>query len=108
LQQYNVGTMTQRTPNRELAPADELEIHERDARAAGVADGEVVHVESHWGATHVPARISERVQPGTVFLSFHYAHSATNRLVGPHVDPLSKCPEYKLTAVRVSPTARRP
>ncbi len=103
LDHYNVGTMTRRTPSRELAPADVLEIHPQDAARHGVADGAAVEVESRWGGVTVAARFSRRVAPGTVFLSFHYPETHANRLVGPHVDPQSRCPEYKVTAVRVRP-----
>lgn len=103
LQHYNVGTMTLRTPNRELAPCDLLEVHPEDARLGRIEDGERVRIESRWGATEAPAQISERVSPGTLFLSFHHPETHANLLVGPHVDPLSKCPDYKVTAVRLSP-----
>jgi predicted molibdopterin-dependent oxidoreductase YjgC len=49
----------------------------------------------------VRIRLTERVFPGTLFLSFHYPETHTNRLVGPHLDPQSRCPEYKVTAVRL-------
>jgi formate dehydrogenase alpha subunit len=102
LDHYNVGTMTRRTPSVRLAPHDALEIHPEDAAREGLRDGPV-EVESRWGATTVPLRLSRRVAPGTMFLSFHFPRSHTNRLVGPHVDPQSRCPEYKVTAVRVRP-----
>jgi predicted molibdopterin-dependent oxidoreductase YjgC len=102
LQQYNVATMTARTPNRDLAPADVLELNATDARAVGVHDRDTAEVTSRWGKTRVPVHISERVRPGTAFLTFHFADSHTNQLTGPHVDPKSKCPEYKITAIRVT------
>jgi formate dehydrogenase alpha subunit len=101
LQHYNVGTMTRRTPHRELVPEDVLEIHPEDAARLGLADGARVALESRWGRTEAPARLSRRVQPGTLFLSFHYPETHTNRLVGPHRDPRSKCPDYKVIAVRL-------
>jgi predicted molibdopterin-dependent oxidoreductase YjgC len=101
LQQYNVGTMTRRTAHRELAPDDPLEIHPDDARREEVGDGDLVELESRWGATRVRARVSPRVTPGTLFLSFHYPETHANRVTGPSVDPDSKCPQYKATAVRV-------
>jgi formate dehydrogenase alpha subunit len=101
LEQYNVGTMTRRTPVSALAPADVLEINPDDARDAGVAEGQPVRLESRWGETVAPARLSSRVAPGTLFLSFHFPHTHTNRLVGPHLDPHSACPGYKVTAVRL-------
>jgi formate dehydrogenase alpha subunit len=101
LQQYNVGTMTRRTAHRDLAPADVLEIHPEDASREKVADAERVELESRWGTIHVPVRVSTRVTPGTLFLSFHYPETHTNRVTGPSVDPDSKCPQYKATAVRL-------
>jgi predicted molibdopterin-dependent oxidoreductase YjgC len=103
--QYNVGTMTRRTPLTALAPCDWLELAPEDVAKLGIADGERVRVASRWGEPEVPARRSDRIAPGTCFLSFHHPESHTNRLVGPQRDPESACPEYKLTAVRIE---RRP
>ncbi|MBM4336494.1 MAG: formate dehydrogenase subunit alpha [Deltaproteobacteria bacterium] len=100
LQQYNVGTMTRRTPNAELAPADELEIHPDDAAREKIADGDPVGIESRWGRLRARARVSTRVRPGMLFLSFHYPETHTNRVTGPWHDPVSHCPEYKVTSVR--------
>lgn len=58
-------------------------------------------LESRWGATRVRTRVSPRVAPGTLFLSFHYPETHANRVTGPSVDPDSKCPQYKATAVRL-------
>jgi predicted molibdopterin-dependent oxidoreductase YjgC len=107
LHHYNVGTMTRRTPQRDLAREDLLEIDPGDARREGIADGALVRVESRWGATQVRARLSPRVAPGTLFLSFHYPETHANRLTGPERDPDSKCPQYKATAVRLRPPAGR-
>ena len=101
LHQYNVGTMTRRTPSRALAPSDWLEIHPEDAAREGIADSAEVALESRWGSCRVRARHSERVAPGTLFLSFHYPETHANRVTGPSRDPRSDCPEYKLTAVRL-------
>jgi predicted molibdopterin-dependent oxidoreductase YjgC len=99
--QYNVGSMTRRTPVSALAPCDWLELAPEDADRLGLGDGGRVRVASRWGETEVAARRSDRIAPGTCFLSFHHPESHTNRLVGPHRDPESACPEYKVTAVRV-------
>lgn len=103
LDHYNVGTMTRRTPSRELVAGDALEIHPDDAARENIADGARVAVRSRWGATEVSARLSRRVAPGTVFLTFHFPESHANRLTSSYVDPQSKCPEYKVTAVNVRP-----
>jgi formate dehydrogenase major subunit len=99
--QYNVGTMTRRTPVGALAPEDWLELAPADADALGIADGELARVVSRWGEARAPLRRSERIACGTCFLSFHHPESHTNRLIGPQRDPESNCPEYKVTAVRV-------
>jgi predicted molibdopterin-dependent oxidoreductase YjgC len=95
--------MTRRTPNRSLAPADRVEIHPDDALREGIEEGAEVVLQSRWGCTRAPARLTTRVAPGTLVLSFQFPECHTNRLTGPHVDPDSKCPEYKVTAVRIEP-----
>jgi formate dehydrogenase major subunit len=102
LEHYNVGTMTRRTPNRNLLPSDFLEIHPTDARRHEIKDGQAVQVRSRWGATRALARVTERVSPGTLFLTFHFPETHANVLTSPYVDPQSKCPEYKLTAVAIA------
>jgi formate dehydrogenase alpha subunit len=102
LHHYNVGTMTRRTPSRDLVERDVLEVHPEDAEREGIPDGALVRVESRWGATRVHVRRSQRVTRGSVFLSFHFPETHANRLTGAHLDPLSKCPEYKVTAVRLA------
>ena len=101
LDHYNVGTMTRRTPQSELVGEDLLELHPSDAGREGIRDGDRVDVESRWGRTTITARRSRRVAPGTLFVSFHFPETHTNRLTGPHLDPEAGCPQYKATAVRL-------
>jgi formate dehydrogenase major subunit len=101
LHQYNVGSMTRRTPSQALALRDALEIHPEDAAREGIRDGVEVEIESRWGSCRARAAVSRRVRPGTLFLSFHQPETHANRVVGPSHDPHSHCPEYKLTAVRI-------
>jgi len=101
LEHYNVGTMTRRTPNRELVPEDILEVNPDDALREGISDGEFIELESHWGLTAMRVRLSQRMAPRTLFAAFHYPETHTNRLTGSCVDPDSKCPNYKVTAVRL-------
>jgi predicted molibdopterin-dependent oxidoreductase YjgC len=93
--------MTRRSRVQPLAPADLLEIHPADARREQLSDGARSELTSRWGRTDVVVRLSERVAPGTLFLSFHHPETHTNRVIGPHRDPISNCPEYKVTAVRL-------
>ena len=108
LEHYNVGSMTRRTAQRELVGEDFLEIHPDDAAAKGLAAGDFVEIESR--RSHVRARVhlSHRVTPGMLFLAFHYPETHTNRLTSSYTDPDSKCPEYKITAVRLQPVPPAP
>jgi predicted molibdopterin-dependent oxidoreductase YjgC len=101
LEHYNTGTMTRRTDNLKLATEDPLEIHPDDARARGIADGDPVVITSANGEARARARVTERVSAGTLFLSFHFPETGTNRLTGEVRDRITGCPEYKVTAVEV-------
>ncbi|MFZ5478525.1 MAG: formate dehydrogenase subunit alpha [Myxococcota bacterium] len=103
LAHYNAGTMTRRAPTVEIHPRDELEIHPHDAVPLRISDGEIVIVESAHGEARAVARVTERVRPGAVFLTFHFPETGTNRVTGDVRDRVTGCPEYKLTDVRVRP-----
>ncbi len=108
LQHYNAGTMTRRTHNIELVDRDWLEIHPTDAARLWVSDGEKVSVRSRVGQTELYARVTERIEPGHVFTSFHFPEARTNLLVGQSADVNTSCPEYKVIAVDVRPMAEQP
>lgn len=103
LEHYNVGTMTRRGPSVELVDNDYLEIHPEDAARLGIRNDTLVSVRSRFGEAKAPARITRRVMPQTLFLTFHFPETGTNSVVGPYTDPKSKCPDYKVVAVRVAP-----
>lgn len=106
LSQYNVGAQTRRTGNNIWHPEDWLEIHPADAEDRGIRDGDRVGLESRAGATTLRARISERMQPGVVYTTFHFPESGANVVTTDNSDWATNCPEYKVTAVQVSPVAR--
>lgn len=101
LAHYNSGTQTRRTGNVDLQPADLVEIHPTDAERLGIVDGTFVEVESARGKIETWARVTTRVAPGNVFLSFHFPEVKTNLLTSGNADPTVSCPEYKVTAVDV-------
>ena len=101
LNHYNVGSMTRRTAQRQLVAEDWLEVHPDDAAAEGLAPGDFVELESRRSRTRVRVSLSRRVTRGTLFLSFHFPETHANRLTSSYTDPESKCPEYKITAVRL-------
>lgn len=101
LAHYNCGTQTRRTGNVELQPADLLEISPADAARLDIVDGTRIEIESERGKVETWARVTNRVAPGNVFLSFHFPEVKTNLLTSGNSDPNTRCPEYKVTAVDV-------
>jgi formate dehydrogenase major subunit len=102
LSQYNVGAQTRRTANVVWHDEDRLEIHPHDAETRGVNDGDWVGVASRAGETVLRADVTERVQPGVVYTTFHFPESGANVITTENSDWATNCPEYKVTAVQVT------
>jgi formate dehydrogenase major subunit len=102
LSQYNVGAQTRRTENSRWHSEDRLEIHPHDAENRGVSDGDWVGIKSRTGETVLRALITERVQPGVVYTTFHFPESGANVITTDNSDWATNCPEYKVTAVQVT------
>jgi formate dehydrogenase major subunit len=101
LYQFNAGTMTMRTANAELRPADTLDISPEDAKRLALQDGESVRVRSRHGEAVLPVRTDPSVKPGELFATFHTTQVFLNRLTGPECDSLVDTPAYKVVAVAV-------
>ncbi len=101
LSQYNVGAQTRRTANVQWAGEDWLEVHPHDAQERGLHDGDTVSLESRVGATRLRVRVSERMQPGVVYTTFHFPQTGANVVTTESSDWATNCPEYKVTAVQV-------
>lgn len=106
LSQYNVGAQTRRTENVMWHEEDILEIHPHDAEHRGVIDGAWVSVASRAGEIVLRARVSERIQPGVVYTTFHHPDTGTNVITTENSDWATNCPEYKVTAVEVTPVSK--
>ncbi len=104
LSQYNVGAQTRRTDNVVWHDEDVLEIHPHDAEVRGVRDGQFVKLASRSGETSLRARITDRVSPGVVYTTFHHPTTQANVITTDFSDWATNCPEYKVTAVQVSPS----
>ena len=105
LSQYNVGTQTRRTANVVWHDDDILEISADDAAARGLASGDRARISSRYGSTELTVQISERVNPGIVYTTFHFAHTMVNNLTSDLDDWATNCPEYKVTAVDIERVA---
>ena len=99
LTQYNVGTQTRRTKNVVWHAEDVLEIHPHDAEQRGLREGDWVEVTSREGSIFVRAVLTERVQPGVVYTTFHHPDTGANVVTTENSDWATNCPEYKVTAV---------
>jgi formate dehydrogenase alpha subunit len=101
LPHYNSGSMTRRSAHADLAPRDAMSISPRDAARFNLEEGSEVLIESPWGEAKARLEVSARIADGTAFLTFHHPETHTNALMGPYLDGLADCPEYKLTPVRI-------
>jgi formate dehydrogenase major subunit len=106
LSQYNVGAQTRRTDNNQWHSEDRLEIHPVDAEDRGILDGDWVGIQSRAGDTVLRAVVSERMQPGVVYTTFHFPESGANVITTDNSDWATNCPEYKVTAVQVTPVSQ--
>ncbi|KAB0678855.1 formate dehydrogenase subunit alpha [Aureimonas leprariae] len=104
LSQYNVGAQTRRTQNTVWHEEDRLEMHPHDAEQRGVRDGDWVKLASRAGETSLRAKITTRVAPGVVYTTFHHPLTQVNVITTDFSDWATNCPEYKVTAVQVSPS----
>jgi formate dehydrogenase major subunit len=106
LSQYNVGAQTRRTENSQWHDEDRLEIHPHDAEERGIKQNDWVGVESRAGQTVLRAFVTETIQPGVVYTTFHFPESGANVITTDNSDWATNCPEYKVTAVQVTPVAQ--
>jgi len=100
LEQWHTGTMTQAIDElrRASGPA-RFTINGIDAAARGIETGDIIEVSSRFGTVQGRAVVDREMRPGLLFAAFYDARLLVNKVVADHVDPISKEPEYKLTAV---------
>jgi formate dehydrogenase major subunit len=101
LSQYNVGSQTRRTQNLAWHDEDIVEIHPHDAEVRGIETGDWIGITSRSGETVLRATVTDIVQPGVIYTTFHFPESGANVVTSDHSDWATNCPEYKVTAVQV-------
>jgi assimilatory nitrate reductase catalytic subunit len=99
---YNSGAQTRRVPAlEESKPEPRVELHPWLAEQLGVAEGEMLLLESRRGSVSLRAKLSRDIRPDTLFAPFHWGgKQAANLLTSPALDPHSRMPEFKICAVR--------
>jgi formate dehydrogenase major subunit len=101
LYQFNAGTMTMRTANEKLRPADTIEIAPPDAARLGVRNGDRVSVISRYGEATLPVCTGSGIPAGRLFATFHSTAAWVNAVTGPGRDAYTETPDYKVTAVKL-------
>ncbi|MCX7888854.1 MAG: formate dehydrogenase subunit alpha [Rhodobacteraceae bacterium] len=104
LSQYNVGAQTRRTANSVWHKEDVLEIHPIDAENRGLKTGDFARLSSRAGETTLRVLVTDRVAPGVVYTTFHHPATQANVVTTDNSDWATNCPEYKVTAVQVTPS----
>ncbi|WP_031334772.1 molybdopterin oxidoreductase family protein, partial [Saccharopolyspora erythraea] len=109
LAQYQSGAQTRRVPDlNAAAPESFVEIHPDTADRAGLSDGGLARVSSARGHTVARVRLVGTMRTDTVFLPFHFPDQArANLITGDALDPRSRMPEFKVSAVRIQPEVTR-
>ena len=106
LYQYHTGTMTMKTEGlNERAPHCFVEISRADAAKFDLQDGSQVTIASRRGHISAELKVSPKAVSGTVFIPFHYAQAAANKLTNAALDPISGIPEFKVCAVKIDKAA---
>ncbi len=103
---YHSGTMTMKSEDlNQIAPESFVEISPKDAERYGLEDGAMAEISSRRGTIRARVKVSPKAVAGTVFIPFHFAEGAANRLTHAALDPVSGIPEFKVCAVQLSKAA---
>ncbi|APG23650.1 formate dehydrogenase [Syntrophotalea acetylenica] len=86
-------------------PEEAAMVHPADARVLGIVTGDTVQVTSRRGSIQTKVNVTDKVQSGMIWMSFHYHESPTNELTVNAFDPVSKTGEYKVAAVKIEKAA---
>jgi assimilatory nitrate reductase catalytic subunit len=102
---YQSGAQTRRVAELSgVVPESFVEVHPDTAARAGLADGDWARVVSRRGTAQARVRCVPSMRLDTVFLPFHFgAEQAANLVTNPALDPISRMPEFKVSAVRLEP-----
>ena len=100
---FHTGTMTRVSPHLDVEQTTGyVSINPKDAAMVAVKEGDVIILSSRRGQMEAPAKLTNSVAPGTLFLPIHFGENPTNVLTNADAfDPLAKIPEFKVSAVNI-------
>ncbi len=103
LYHFHTGEMTRRVESlHKRKPIERSQINVKDAQKLGIKEGDEIFIESRRGKISTVANVTNRIQEGVVFMTFHFKESAANILTIDALDPYAKIPEFKVCAIKVS------
>jgi formate dehydrogenase major subunit len=104
LYHYHTNTMTGKVEGlMNISPCSFIEMSPLTAKNLGVNDSEKVLVTSRRGEVTSMVKVTGKIKDGVVFMPFHFADGAANRLTNMALDPIAKIPEFKVCAVNIAP-----
>ena len=99
---YHTGTMTRRVKGlSQFMSEEKLQINPADAQKLGISNDDMLSISSRRGSVTARALCTEVTPQGTVYMTFHFRETPTNRLTSPARDPVTHTPEFKACAVKV-------
>ena len=105
---YNAATQTRRSEGLSIKQGEAfVQIHPRDARRRGIADGDLVEVRSRRGRVRCVAKIVRTLKPGCIWMPLHFVEARVNLLTQDQGDPITGTAEYKVCATEVTLANRK-
>ena len=101
LYHYNVSTHPYSQRLAAFRPHERTMINPHDAKQRGIADGDDIIVSSRRGTVDSKAWVTDTVQPGVIWMSFHFPDSPTNELTNDATDRVASTYEYKVCAIQI-------
>lgn len=103
LYHWHGGTMTRRSVLDKIYPKALMEINPKDAEKDGFQEGQTVTVSSLRGSVSVEVKITDRSPKGVIFIPIHFSEVIVNELTNDLRDPVAKIPDFKISAVKITP-----
>jgi len=102
LEHFHTGTMTRNSRIlNEIMSEGFVEINPNDAKNYNISDGEVISISTRRGSIRLKAKVTAKPKPNVVFIPFHFAEAAANKLTIDALDPTCKIPEFKVCACKI-------
>ena len=103
LYQFHTGTMTRKSRViDQVSPTGYVEVNTADAESLGIEEGDSVQVSTRRGEVSTLAKVTDAIEPGWIFMPFHFCEGPANMLTNDALDPIAKIPELKVCAAKIN------